>query len=354
MKFEDLKEAKCEWLRGSGRYSGISLCSRVRLARNIDGIPFPGRASGSQLARVAEMVLGAASRVKMLGEVLIVRMDELDRTDRQFLAERHLVSREFASADSAGVVIIGEKEVVSIMVNEEDHLRLQVMQSGFRVADAWQMADRIDTELGRELKFAYSGTWGFLTSCPTNVGTGLRTSIMLHLPALVASKRIANVLSRIAGTGITPRGAYGEGSEPSGDLFQISNQATLGAGEEEIAEKMEETGGNLIREEESARDYFLNRNREKLEDRVFRAYGILKNARLISSNEALECFSRIKMGIQTGLIEMDEALVNGLIISTQPAHLQKILGMKLSQRERDVRRADFIRMKLKESGGGEL
>ena len=351
MDFKDLVHQKCGWLKGEGKHSGVALCSRVRIARNFRDIPFPNRASGEQLAEVSERALSAVRRSSMLEDAVIRRIDELDPLDVQFLLESHLISREFAKKTGGSAVIIGNRGVVNIMVNEEDHLRLQIMKPGLEIADAWIIADRLETELGREIDFSFSDRWGYLTSCPTNLGTGLRASVMVHLPTLVISRRIVKVLTRISRSGIAPRGAYGEGSEPSGNLFQLSNQFTLGKTEDSIIGEIERAALGVIDEEETAREALFAGDRKTLEDRVFRACGILNNARMISSNEALELLSHLKLGVSLGLVDLSGRAVDELILDVRPAHLQKLTGVEASRRERDIKRADFIRSKLAGTGG---
>ena len=351
MDFKDIVHKQCRWLEGGGEHSGIPLCSRVRLARNLTGLPFPNRASGQQLADVSGKVLSAVERISMLKGAIVRRIDELEALDVQFLLESHLISREFTKKLAGSVIIIGDGGVVNIMVNEEDHLRLQVMKPGLEIADAWSVADRLETELGREVDFSFSDRWGYLTSCPTNLGTGLRASVMVHLPTLVISKRIVRVLTRVSRSGIAPRGAYGEGSEPSGNLFQLSNQFTLGKTEDSIIREIERSALGVIEEEESARAALLAGDRKTLEDSVFRARGILASARMIGSNESLELLSRLKLGISLGFIDSSAKTVDELILDVRPAHLQKIAGARLSRRERDIKRADYIRDKLSDNGG---
>lgn len=351
MDFKDIVHNNCRWLKGGEKHSGIPLCSRVRLARNFSGVPFPNRASGQQLTDVSEKVLSAAGRISMLEGSIIRKIEELEPLDVQFLLESHLVSREFTKKLAGSVIIIGEGGVVNIMVNEEDHLRLQVMKPGLGIADAWSVADRLETELGREIDFSFSDRWGYLTSCPTNLGTGLRASVMVHLPTLVISKRIVRVLTKVSRKGVAPRGAYGEGSEPSGNLFQLSNQFTLGKTEDSIIRKIELAARGVIEEEEAARTALLAGGRKTLEDSVFRARGILANARMIGSNESLELLSRLKLGISLGFLGLSAEAVDELILDVRPAHLQKIAGARLSRRERNIKRADYIRSKLSANGG---
>jgi protein arginine kinase len=246
------------------------------------------------------------------------------------------------------------------MVNEEDHLRIQVMQSGFNLRECWQLANQLDDELADRLPYAYSPEWGFLTACPTNTGTGLRASVMVHLPALVMTKQINRVLQAIAKLSLTARGLYGEGTEASGNFFQISNQVTLGRTEEELIENIERILKQVIDQEQAARDNLLATNRLLLEDRIWRAYGILRHAHTISSGETLDLLSAVRLGVDLGIMgnshgaggteggnhRIDHQTVNELLIFSQPAHLQKLEGERLSAQERDMKRAALIRERL--------
>ncbi len=346
MDFEDLLDRRCDWLDGSGESSLVAVCSRVRIARNFADTPFPNRAGDRQLSAVSERVVAAARKCSLLEEAVIKDIDDIKPLDLEFLVERHLVSREFIKKHARSAIIIGGGGVINIMVNEEDHLRLQVMKPGLDVAEAWRTADRLESELGGEIDFSFSSEWGYLSACPTNLGTGLRASVMVHLPMLVISRRIVRVLTRVAKSGIAPRGAYGEGSEPSGNLFQLSNQFTLGKTEESIISEIERAALGVIAEEESARESVIRKNKRSLEDKLFRAWGILKNARIIGSVEALELLSQLKLGAGEGIIDIDAGVIDELILNVRPAHLQKLFGEELPRSVRDVKRADYIRTKL--------
>ncbi|MCX5687650.1 MAG: ATP--guanido phosphotransferase, partial [Candidatus Omnitrophica bacterium] len=241
--------------------------------------------------------------------------------------------------------------VISIMINEEDHLRMQVMKSGFNLKEAWQIINDIDTELGNSLDFAYSVDFGYLTACPTNTGTGMRASVMLHLPSLVMTKQIGKVLQAITKLSLTARGLYGEGTEASGNFFQISNQVSLGHKEEDIIDNIDRIIKQIVDHEQSARETLLLQNKEALEDRIWRAYGTLKSAHIITSTETIDLLSLARLGVDLGVIKQaDRTLINELFVVTQPAHLQKLEKKKLSPNQRDVKRAEIIREKLGVSG----
>ena len=263
------------------------------------------------------------------------------------MLERHLISRELASKGPYKAAMIGENEVVSLMVNEEDHVRLQVLESGFSLPEVVSIAKRIDNELAKILSYAFSCEFGYLTACPTNTGTGLRASVMLHLPLLVMTKQITNVINTIAKLSFTTRGFYGEGTEASGNFFQVSNQVTLGRPEEEIVENILKVIAQIVTYERSAREKFYNQEKLALEDQVFRSYGMLQNSRVINSKEAIELLSNLRLGVDLGIIDIKVKQINELLLYIQPAHLQKLEGKKISAKERDIKRAELIRERIK-------
>jgi protein arginine kinase len=268
--------------------------------------------------------------------------------DRLFLVERHLMSPEHARDAEHKGLIVDPKEIVSIMINEEDHLRIQILQSGLNLMECWRITDEIDTELSKRLPYAYSPKWGYLTACPTNSGTGLRGSVMLHLPALVFAGQINKILQAIGKLGLNVRGFYGEGTEAIGNIFQVSNQASMGMTEEDLIDSINKIISQTIYREEMARKSLILKSREALTDRVSRAYGTLKSAHIISSNETITLLSAIRLGVDLGVVKnLDRRLINELFILTQPAHLQKLEGKALNASDRDIKRADLIREKIK-------
>lgn len=348
MQLDDLLTHTSEWLKGTGPNSDIVISSRIRLARNLEKFPFPHWANQKQGEEILETVAQAVSKIDYLKNTTNFRLADLEILDKQFLVERHLMSREHAQKTNHKAVIIDSEEIISIMVNEEDHLRIQVMQSGFNLYEAWNIINRIDDCLATELSFAFMADWGYLTACPTNTGTGLRGSVMLHLPALVMSRQIDRVLAAIAKLSFTTRGLYGEGTQASGNFFQISNQVSLGQSEAEIIENINGLIRQIAEQENQARTTILSRNSAMLEDRINRSLGILKSAHIINSQETIELLSMVRMGSDLGMIkDIDRRTINELFIITQPAHLQKIMKKKLSTQERDVKRAEIIRNKLK-------
>jgi protein arginine kinase len=348
MDINDLVKQTGEWLKGEGPNADIVMSSRARVARNIKDYPFFHWAGKKEKEEVLSVIKGAIDNSKYMKGSLFIKIGNLDEIDRQFLVERHLMSREHTMGDDSKAIVVDEKEIVSIMINEEDHIRAQVIQSGFNLTEAWRVLNSIDTELEGKLEYAYSDKWGYLTACPTNIGTGLRASVMLHLPALVITNHIGRVLQAIAKLGVTARGLYGEGTEASGNFFQMSNQVTLGLSEEDIIDNIEKLINQVIAREKSARGYLISRDKQALYDRIWRAYGTLKSARIITSDETIRLLSLIRLGVDIGVItDINRKTLNELFILTQPAHLQKLDGNKLSATERDVKRADLIRDKFK-------
>ena len=327
MNLDHLLKQTCEWLRGTGPNSDIVMSSRVRLARNIENYPFSHWANKKQEKETMELLQEAVMKNDMMKTGLYVRMVEVDDVDKQFLLERHLISREHIVRPEFKAAVIGDKEVISVMINEEDHLRIQVMQSGFNLQECWRMANRLDDLLHKHVPFAFSSDWGYLTACPTNAGTGLRASVMLHLPSLVMTKQINRVLQAITKLGMTARGLYGEGTEAEGNFFQISNQITMGTPEEDIIDNMERIIRQVIGHEENSRRSLMKQNREMLQDKIWRSNGILRSAHIINTKEMMGLLSMVRLGVDMGIIaDLDRRAVNELFILTQPAHLQKIEG----------------------------
>lgn len=342
-----------EWLRGTGPHAAIVTSSRIRLARNLAGHRFPHWATKRGLAQVRTTVESAVAQAPYLKSALVLHLDDLPGVDRRFLVERHLISREHAEHDAGErAVVIGDREIISVMVNEEDHLRLQVLQSGLNLREGWAIAAELDRQLEEHLAYAFSPEWGYLTCCPTNVGTGLRASAMLHLPCLVMTKQIGRVLHAITKLGLTARGLYGEGTEATGNFFQISNQVSLGRTEAELVDTLERLAAQVVQQEEAAREAILRTSREALEDRIWRAYGTLRSAQIITSTETTDLLSLVRLGVDLGIIPtLNRATINTLFITTQPAHLQRLEGRSLASRERDVRRARLLRESLAASAG---
>jgi protein arginine kinase len=347
MLLNELIKSSGEWMRGTGPEAEIVISSRVRLARNIRGYRFITKMDAAERgaceALIQQQILGS----KILGQGLYVPLHKSEPLDRKFLVERHLISKEHEDAQHQRGVAIGDNEAIAIMVNEEDHIRLQVLQSGFQLPEAWKICCKIDDELEQRLEYSFSPQLGYLTACPTNVGTGMRVSVMLHLPALVLTRHIEKVFQAVAKMNLAVRGLYGEGTEASGHFYQISNQVTLGRAEDDIVKTVGDVIPQIVRYEHTARQTLLSQDRKRLEDRVWRAFGTLKFAQLLPSDEAMMLLSMVRMGVQMGLLkDLSLRTVNELFIFTQPAHLQKLTGRALEPTERDIRRAEFVRSKL--------
>ncbi len=347
VKLEELAGKCGEWLRGSGPESDIVISSRIRLARNLAEFPFVRRASDEERAQILRQFKHKLDTIQDWPGIMFLDLHQLDDVDRQFLVERQLMSREMAEGEGDRAVAIDQDERFSIMVNEEDHLRIQVMCSGLDVHSAWERIDKIDNILEQRLTYAFHESLGYLTACPTNVGTGLRVSVMLHLPALVITREIEKVFRSLQKINVAVRGLYGEGSQFMGDFYQISNQITLGRTEEELVTTVGEVVPRIIEYERRARDFLVNESEQDLHDDVSRAFGILCTAKKISSEETLHYLSKVRMGVNLGLINtLDIATINKLFVHTQPAHLQKLRGQHLSVADRNIERASYLQSHL--------
>jgi protein arginine kinase len=325
------------------------MSSRVRLARNLAGFPFVTRASSDDRRQIADLMNGVVGKANLSEQMLWVDLSDTPRFERELLVERHLISKQHSKGDEPRAVAVSSPdERLSIMVNEEDHLRIQAMRSGLALSDAYRQSNEVDDRIEARVDYSYSDRFGYLTACPTNVGTGIRVSVMLHLPALKLSGDIDKVRRAAKGMNLAVRGFYGEGSEAVGDLFQISNQTTLGKSEEQILGDFEqEIMPKVIEYERKARRMLLERRRLTLEDRVHRAIGVLTHARLLNADEALHMLSQIRLGALLGVIEnIDLNAVSELILLTQPAHLQRTMDMKLDQAARRSARADLVRQRI--------
>ena len=351
MDFETLTTTSGEWLRGSGPDSDIVISSRIRLARNLAEFPFPPQADDDVREQVEILLRGELKRLSIADDLLYLDVGSLGPLDRQFLVERQLISREHAETHGTRGVGIGPRETLSLMINEEDHLRMQVLRSGFALTQCWDEMNALDGEIESTVEFAFDDEFGYLTSCPTNVGTGIRASVMLHLPGLVLTKEIQKVFQAMQKMSLAVRGLYGEGSQAMGDFYQISNQVTLGKTEEQIVETICEVVPRIIEYERRVRTALVKENREKLHDQVARAFGILRSAHTITSEETMHLLSSLRMGINLGLVDgIEIPTVNELFIHTQPAHLQKIRHSTLESAERNIARAAYLRERL---AGGE-
>jgi len=344
-----LEQSLSRWMTGEGPNNSVAISSRVRLARNFVEFPFPGQASPSQLEEVEQKIRRwwNTGGLKSLGIADCISIKEIPENERMALVDKHLISPKL-SRQGYGGVIITKDESVSIMVNEEDHLRIQTLLSGSQLREAWELASQVDDLFDAAFAYAWSPQVGYLTCCPTNVGTGMRASIMLHLPGLAYSGQLGLIIGAISKVGIMVRGMFGEGSEAQGNIYQISNQITLGQSEEEIIEALNRVTNQVIGQELEARQKLAGSDNLALSDRVWRAYGILANARVITSTETMEYISLLRLGIDLGILEgINPRILQELLVFAQPGYLQKIFNQVLSPRERDVKRAELIRELVK-------
>jgi len=355
VELNDLTQRLGEWLKASGPEADIVISSRIRLARNLAEFPFISRASDHDRSEIDKLLRAALLKTHSAGELDYLSVSELESLDRQFLVERQLISKELSEGRGTRGVVINAPEQISLMINEEDHLRIQCMHSGLDLHGAWDQINQLDDEISGQVNYAYHPRWGYLTACPTNVGTGVRVSVMLHLPALAITRQIEKVFRSLQKISLAVRGLYGEGSQAMGDFYQISNQITLGSSEEELVQKVNDVVPVLIGYERQARDYLVRESQQNLHDQVSRAYGILRTAQTISSEETMHLLSRVRMGINLGLIrELQIPDLNELFIQTQPAHLQKLRGTELDTADRNIERARYLRQHLnKEPRRGE-
>ena len=344
-----LDERGLDWIRGGGE-AEIVLSSRVRVARNLQGFPFPARAGAEERADVVERMRAAAEQAESLDGGFFWEVDSLDTVDREILVERHLISRDLLAprpGPSGAALILARDSCCGVMVNEEDHLRMQALVGGLALEAAWRQVDRLDEEIGALLPLAYHHQFGFLTACPTNVGTGLRASVLIHIPGLVLTKEISKVLEGISQVGLTYRGLYGEGSEVVGNFFQISNQTTLGKTEEDLIDHLGRVTGKVIDYERGARSVLLTEAPSVLEDKVWRAYGILRAARSLGLEEMMNLLSGVRLGVSLKLLKSPRVeTLNEILVRGQLAHLERAAGARLSEHEADVCRATYVRDKL--------
>lgn len=342
-------EALSPWMKGEAPDRDVVLSSRVRVARNLRHLPFPMMANAAQAVEAMEHLLqvGESGRLSGLGEVSSIRLSELSELEKQVLVEKHLISPALANHSQHGALMLGPDEDVSLMVNEEDHLRIQCLHAGFQLKETWDIASKIDDIFEEAVDYAFDEKYGFLTSCPTNVGTGIRASVMMHLPALAMTGQLSRILSAVTQVGLAVRGVYGEGSEATGNLFQVSNQITLGQSETEIVEHLHAVARQIIEHEKAARARLMSDSRLKVEDRVRRSFGILSYAAVIDAKEASQRLSDLRLGIHLGLLpDVEERTLDELLVSIQPGFLQQTYGEALSPEQRDVTRAQMISSRL--------
>lgn len=335
------------WIGKASESNDVAISSRIRLARNLKGISFPNYADEKQLATVNEEVLKALRVKTNIGPLHPLQIEELASSDRLVLVEKHLCSPQFIEQPHLRMLVVNEEQTISIMVNEEDHLRIQTITPGFSLEEALSLANQVDDYLEQSLEYCFDESYGYLTTCPTNVGTGIRASVMLHLPALAMVDQLKKVFPALTHIGINIRGFYGEGTESLGDIYQISNQVTLGQSEEDLTNNLKSVCRQVIEQERSVREALLKESKIQLEDRLCRSYGLLANARIISSQEALRLLSDVKLGVELGILPgINGQTVMELMFLTRASLIQKLIGKEVSPAERDVYRAKIIRERL--------
>ncbi len=348
-KIDELLKHDVSWLTDSGPDGDIAISSRIRLARNIKGLPFPIAAKPEQLEQIQIAAEPALKKTAAIGkEYLDFHMSDYSEIERQILLERRLISSEFVEKDKYTSLFVKQDESCAVMINEEDHLRIQALCPGLQLFAVWEQIEKLDSELEKKLPYAYDFKLGYLTSCPTNVGTGMRASVMLHLPGLVLSGKINAAIQGVNKLGMAVRGIFGEGTDNRGNLFQVSNQSTLGESETQIIERLNGVITQLIVHEKNCRSNLLKNKKYFLLDHVGRSYGLLRHAYTLSSEEALNSLSDIRVGVDMGMFNsVDLHTVNKLFLTINPAHLQKFAKKELNSRERDIFRAAFVREQLK-------
>ncbi len=353
--FTTIPDYGLSWLEASGDHADIVLSTRVRLARNLQGHAFGPRARVNDREAVLELFKSSVERAETLASGTLLEMPDVATRTRRILLERRLVTKDLLGEEEdpprGTAVHLSSRDPISVMVNEEDHLRVQSLLSGLRIREAWRLVDRLDEELGRELPFAYHQEFGFLTSCPTNVGSGLRASVFMHLPGLVLTKEIGKVLQGLGQVGLTFRGLYGEGSEVVGNFFQVSNQTTLGKTEEDLVDHLDKVVRQVIQYEMQARQVLLRDARGVTEDKIWRAYGLLRYARSLSFEELMNLLSGVRLGLSLKLLPgLRVYTLNKMMIFTQPAHLEQSAGRELPEAEGDTHRAAYVRRVLASEG----
>lgn len=344
-----LDNSRSSWMEGEGEHSDIVMSTRIRLARNLNGFRFPLAFTEDEAHKIDQSVSSTLldADEELQKNFTSVHIKDVSELGRQVLVEKHLISPKLANSPNTGSVLLSEDESVSVMVNEEDHIRIQCLFPGLQIQQAYERADTIDRLLEKELPYAFDEQFGYLTSCPTNTGTGLRASVMMHLPALTKTKQMNRIVTIISRLGMVVRGIYGEGSEALGNVYQVSNQTTLGKTEEDILADLQSIAEQIIQKEREARDALLQHSPNTLEDRLYRSLGTLFYARLMTTEEAARCLSDVRLGIDIGLIkDIDMSILNECMIFMQPGFLQKYAGTTLNATERDMFRAKLLRERL--------
>jgi protein arginine kinase len=347
MRFSTLIKHPADWMTGESGHDAVVLTSRVRLARNLRGESFPGWATKESRVKVLGRIKEQVEELAEMKDGFSQDLDSLSSLQKQVMVERHLISREQAARGEGSAAVVNRKQTLSLMINEEDHLRMQAIRPGLRLSEAYELVSGIDEQLEEHLEFAFDHELGYVSACPTNLGTGMRASAMLHLPGLVLSDQIGQVLQGVGKLGLAVRGFFGEGTESLGNLFQISNQSTLGESELTIIRRLERVIGDVAKHERNARLKLIEDDPEMVYDRVGRAYGTLRHAYVIASKEALNLLSLLRLGAELGFFPGETvSLCDTLLMEIQPAHLQLHADRKLSPEQRDAIRAEIIRPRL--------
>lgn len=325
---------------------GIAVSSRIRLARNIEGLPFPSKMDAEAKKELASKIADAISKSDMPDglNLKFIDMSAVSVAERMAMAERHIISPAFASNTEGRAILINNDETVSVMIGEEDHLRIQVILAGFCLDEAYALADKVDDFLSKTVKYAFDDKLGYLTECPTNLGIGMRASVMLHLPVIEQDGSLAAIIENAGKIGLAVRGLYGEGSKSAASLYQISNQITLGITENTAIDNLKVITNQIIEKEKNSRDEL---DKITTSDAVFRAYGVLKYARKLSSSELFGLISRVKLGVDMGIIDIDKTLPMKIMVESLPGMLQRKFG-EMTPEDRDVLRAEKIREQLKD------
>lgn len=348
-----MSKKQVKWYQKSGDQGDVVISSRVRLARNLSGIPFPLGMSSERKREIAMRVRDAIKTGELAGEFDYLEMENMVARDALSMVERHLISPEFSQRKEGSSLLLKKDESISIMINEEDHLRIQVMRAGLDLDEAFRIADSIDDYLDQRLNFAFDDKLGYLTQCPTNLGTGMRASIMLHLPALHERKSIPQLANTVSKLGLTIRGMYGEGSKPEGAIYQLSNQVTLGISEQSAIENLKGIAAQIIREERAAREN-LKQN-QRFEDLVWRSLGILQTARLLTHVEFMELISNLRVGVALDIIkDIRLDTLSELINDAQPATIMAAECCDMEPSKRDVQRAKMVRERLVNANKGRM
>lgn len=342
-----LTNTSTSWMSAKGNESDIVMSTRIRFARNLAHYAFPLSFTEDEAKLVENIMMNALLNSRADVSFSYFEMRDLPALQRQVLVEKHLISPNLADNQKSGAVFLSKDESLSVMVNEEDHIRIQCLVSGFQLPEAFEQAKQLDTFINSQVTYAYDERFGFLTTCPTNVGTGLRASVMMHLPALTMTKQMPKLIQMMTRLGMVVRGIYGEGSENLGNVYQISNQVTLGKSEEAILQDLSQIVEQILVKERVTRKRLLENSPTSLEDRVSRSYGVLTHARILSSEEAAMCLSNVRLGVDLRLLpEISYRLLNECMLFMQPGFIQQFAGTALQPAERDVYRAKYLQQQL--------